>query len=461
MDDGVKSNTYVGMNEMIQLQVVTLLLIVVSCAGSDVRAQTYRAYGPSSAVSANTENPVRLLAPEHRSAVDPLIQLTNLQVPPIPPSTPFIEAPIAPRNQEAINPPDLRDAINNGQPPNPFLTAQGDRPFFERLSRSPDVFGDSLIVINTQFSTFNNDPSIDADIVLGGGARRFKNEQAKAFPTDRAFIYYQHFHNALEFRVDTGASADRSVDRLTLGFEKTFNEGRSSWEVRMPFSGNQGVALQGFNYSSGGVGNLIVSLKHLLYAEENIAIALGLATSTPTGSNLSGAVGTTTFQIKNRAVHLLPYLGLQLTPDERWFFHAYVQVDTPVGSNTITQQAFQGQLSESVGYKDEPLLYLDAAAGYWWFKDDSADAFLTGVASMIELHYTSSLQEADTLEPLNSLAVSRRGNRINHLNLTAGLHSEFSRSWAFRSAIVVPLRSGEDRVFDTEIQIALVKMLGR
>jgi hypothetical protein len=389
------------------------------------------------------------------------IQQTNFQVPPIPSSAPFIRPPVV-RDPIEIPQPDPRavfDGPNAGNA-NPFLNAPAEQPFFARLSRTPDVFGDSLIVFNGQFATQPNNTNIDADLALGGGARRFKNEQAKAFPTDRAFIYYQHFHNALEFASNTGETADRSIDRVTIGFEKTFNNGQSSWELRMPFSGHQGITLNGFNYSSSGVGNLIISLKQLLYAEEGIAIALGLATSVPTGSNLTGSAGLANFRFENEAVHLLPYLGLQLAPNERWFFHAFVQVDTPVSDNTISTQPFGFPPAVSVDFRDETLMYLDAAVGFWWFQNDSLDALVRGQASMLEFHYTTSLEDAETATA-NNVFVGRRGNRINMLNMTVGLHTELADGWALRSAIVVPLRSGEDRSFDTEIQIALIKKLGQ
>lgn len=407
-------------------------------------------------------NPVRLLAPQFELTIQ-TIQPANYQPPPLPASAPFVRPPVVPAAPLAVPQANPRDVFDGANDPaaNPFLNTQPNQPYFARLSRSPDLFGDSLIVIDSQVNTGPGNSPIDADFALGGGARRFKNEQAKAFPTDRAFIYYQHFHNALGFRTSSGQAADRSIDRVTLGFEKTFNEGRSSWELRMPFSGNQGVDLTDFNYSSDGVGNLVVSLKQLLHAEENIAIALGLAASVPTGSNVTGIAGSSNYQFKNEAVHLLPYLGLQLTPDENWFFHAYFQVDTPINGNTISAQAFGGQQSTSVKYRDEALLYLDASLGYWWFRNDSADATVTGLASTIELHYTTSLQDANTIAASNGFSIARTSNRINMLNMTMGVHTELANDWALRGAIVVPLRTGADRFFDTEIQVALVKKFGR
>jgi hypothetical protein len=399
-------------------------------------------------------NPVLLMPPRFDSS----FQQTNLQVPPIPSSAPFVRPPNFPKNAVEIPQPNPRDVFD-GQEANPFLNAPADRPFFARLSRTPDLFGDSLIVFNSQFMNNSFGTDIDADLALGGGARRFKNEQAKAFPTDRVFFYYQHFHNALEFQGNSGDSAQQSIDRFTFGVEKTFNDGQSSFEIRMPFSGHQGVALNGFNYSSDGVGNLIVSLKQLLHAEENIAIALGLATSVPTGSNLSGSGGFATFKFENEAVHLLPFLALQLTPDERWFFHAFAQVDTPVGDNTISTQPFGLPPAIRVDYKDETLMYLDASLGYWWYRNESIDAVLTGLATLVELHYTTSLEDAE-FASASTVFIGRESNRINLLNLTVGAHAELTDSWAIRSAIVVPLRSGDDRFFDTEFQLALVKKLG-
>ena len=105
------------------------------------------------------------------------------------------------------------------------------------------------------------DSVLEGQVPLGGGMRRFKNEQARALPTDRVFAAYNHFHNAVElksFDPTTGnqQSDSGNIDQYTVGVEKTFDDGNWSLEVRMPFSGGTSIGVPAFQVDSDGVGNL-------------------------------------------------------------------------------------------------------------------------------------------------------------------------------------------------------------
>ena len=105
-------------------------------------------------------------------------------------------------------------------------------------------------------------------------------------------------------------------------------------------------------------------------------------------------------------------------------------------------------------------MFLDVAAGYWWLKNETPDSCgLTGVASVFELHYTTALNDAQTPQ-VGLLTIGNLSNRIDVLNLTMGLHSEWNHDTAVRLATVVPLqRNPRSRFFDAEIQLAIVKRL--
>ena len=101
----------------------------------------------------------------------------------------------------------------------------GQRPFLNnRLSRTPDVFGDSFIPVSAKFNIPGATDFAKADLPLGGGMRRFKNEHARALPTDRVFFLYNHFHNALRLQTQNTSTTD-NVDQFTFGFEKTSDDG--------------------------------------------------------------------------------------------------------------------------------------------------------------------------------------------------------------------------------------------
>ena len=85
-----------------------------------------------------------------------------------------------------------------------------------------------------------------------------------------------------------------------------------------------------------------------------------------------------------------------------------------------------------------------------------------GLAALLELHYTTTLQDADTISisqrNLNSLTLTSSDGNVDVLNLTAGLHAQFSSRWNIRVAATAPLRRNEDdRLFSSEIQVSANK----
>jgi hypothetical protein len=348
-------------------------------------------------------------------------------------------------------------------PPSPFAAFEpprGRNPFLSRFSRTPDIFGDSFIPVSANIDIANltgmtAGPTtfVDTDLPLGGGMRRFKNEHARALPTDRVFFLYNHFHNALRFQTDNVSTAD-NVDQFTFGFERTSNDGQWSFELRMPFSGDADLAGDGVAVQSNGVGNLVGTLKRLLYSDSTFAAALGLAVVVPTGSDASVtfANSNTRLDFENDATHLLPYIALQSSPDENWFFHAFCQVDLAANDNEVV--LIGNGFTNSDSLADQTLLYLDGSAGYWWYQAAN-DNGLTGVASVVELHYTTTLNDADTAN-LNGALIGNFENRYDVLNLTAGVHSEWSGNTAVRVAVVVPL-DRDERFFDSETQVSVIR----
>lgn len=348
-------------------------------------------------------------------------------------------------------------------PPSPFAAFEPPRrrnPFLSRFSRTPDIFGDSFIPVSANIDvatligmTAPNTTFVDTDLPLGGGMRRFKNEHARALPTDRVFFLYNHFHNALRFQTQNSSTTD-SVDQFTFGFERTSDDGQWSFELRMPFSGDVDLAGDGVSVQSNGVGNLVGTLKRLLYSDSTFAAALGLAVVVPTGSDSSVTFRNSNARIdfENEAVHLLPYLALQSSPDDNWFFHAFCQVDVAANENGVSLVG--NGFTDSDSLADQTLLYLDASAGYWWYQSTD-DSGLTGLASVLELHYTTTLNDADTAV-LNGAFIGNSENRYDVLNLTAGVHSEWSGNTAVRVAVVVPL-DRDERFFDSETQVSVIR----
>jgi hypothetical protein len=330
----------------------------------------------------------------------------------------------------------------------------GQRPFLNnRLSRTPDVFGDSFIPVSVKFDNPSFTDFAKADLPLGGGMRRFKNEHARALPTDRVFFLYNHFHNALRLETQNTSTTD-NVDQFTFGFEKTSDDGQWSFELRMPFSGDANLSGDDVAVDSNGVGNLVGTLKRIMYSDSTFVVAAGLAVVAPTGSDASVTFQLTNSRIdfENEAVHLLPYLAVQASPDENWFFHAFAQVDIAANENEVSLVQPASTVSDSLA--EQTLLYLDGSAGYWWYQSTD-DSGLTGLASVVELHYTTTLNDADSAN-LGSGFIGNLDNRYDVLNLTAGVHSEWSGNTAIRFAVVVPL-DRDERFFDSEMQVSIIR----
>jgi hypothetical protein len=297
---------------------------------------------------------------------------------------------------------------------------------------------------------------------IAGGSRVFKNEHSRALPTDRVFGLYQNFQNALEMSSPGNVfpSATGNVDRYTVGVEKTFLEGSASVELRMPFSSPVTVSSGGAAYQTESVGDLVVSLKGIVYADETQLVALGLAVNAPTGSDLDVTLSDVTgvgFTLENDATHLVPFVAYQAAPTEDFFVHAFLQCDTPTNANSVQirkPQAPVGQV-ENRKFTDQTLLFLDTSVGYWLFRDPESQ-WLTGLASLAELHYTTALNRADFTSDSTRLVTFGNTGRLDVLNLTVGLHAEIAQSTILRAGYVTPLRDDNHRFFDCEVTVALI-----
>lgn len=347
---------------------------------------------------------------------------------------------------------------------NPFVNPQPNQPYLARLSRAPDMFGDSFIPLNATITIGTptaGQPKGVLDLPLAGGSRRFKNEHARALPTDRVFGTYHHFHNALEANALTPGfrSTDANVDRFTLGFEKTFAEGNASVELRLPMSVPVSLSSPDALYRTDTVGDLVVTLKGLLYSDESQAFALGLAINTPTGNDLnvslpnSGAGGTN-LTLDNNALHLIPFLAYQAAPTDDFFFNGFLQFDSPTNSNSA--QVRNNAAVDNLKITDQTLMYVDTSFGYWLFRDPEAE-FLTGLAGLLELHYTTALTSADVAADRNNVVTfGSNAGSLDAINMTFALHTEIARNTIIRAGYVTPLRDGNHRFFDSEFTIAVI-----
>ena len=271
-----------------------------------------------------------------------------------------------------------------------------------------------------------------------------------------------HFHNAHQFQeIDfTGPPSlvqrQEPIDRFTVGVEKTFLDGDWSVEVRLPMVASLAVQGQTFAVNGGNWGNLAVIVKRLLYADDTIALAAGLGIDTPTGSDFESEFVGTTLRLENDALHLLPYLGIVIDPGNGLFLMGYMQIDIATTGNEVVVGP-QGTAGQSVGrFNEQNLLYFDVGGGYWLY-DNPYGECVTGVAAMLEFHYTTAIQDADQIDfgqQSGSGVITTLGNRFDVVNVSTGVNVAIGEWSNLRVAGVFPLGSDFDqRFFDAEVQV--------
>lgn len=376
--------------------------------------------------------------------------------PPKPQTSPSAEAPARPTE---VQPP----------PSNLLASMYGSNaPAAERLAGTPNMFGDFFN--NLGGSVFISSAGY-ADLPLAAASRRMKvAENDSALPQDRVFFLYNHFENSLQMRSTplvplTPTERSFSVDRYTFGLEKRLLDGCWSVEIRMPLAGQTEFLTPDFGISGGSTGNLAVIVKRVVYESDITAVAVGMGIDTPTGSDVQGYATITMpmnnyFTVHNDAVHLLPYMGFVSAPNCRYFYQGFAQLDISANGNRIDYQSIgRSVIVDSGTYgtlNEQNLLYLDLSGGCWLYRNRCARG-LTGLASVLEFHYTTTLQDTDVIEraafPVTDIIrFENFANRVDIVNLTVGLHAEFANHMLCRVGGVFPLSSGDNRSFDSEVQ---------
>jgi len=358
------------------------------------------------------------------------------------------------------------------QPPAPATTAQSNflaglygrtaaSESSSRLAGTPNMFGDSESEGHGMM--YSGPIGMGASTApLAGGARRIKiAEDDNTLPQDRIFFLFNHFQDS-DSIIDSSTTPPvdmyKSMDRYTIGFEKTFGSGGCwSYELRMPFAGGFGYASDNFASEAGKIGNLAVVLKKLVVETDTTALGIGIAVDTPTGSDAKGSGGNVEYTINNQAAHLMPYVGAIWQPGEKVFFQGFVQADVATNGNRVDYYDPLVGIGSFGNVYDQTLLYADLGIGYWLVRNPCANV-VTGLAGIMELHYTSTLNGASILQGTTSnnyFAFGNFADRQDIVDLTVGVHAELAGHTIVRAAGVIPLRDGDNRLFNSEVQVQL------
>ena len=291
-----------------------------------------------------------------------------------------------------------------------------------------------------------------ASAPIHGGDRLLKiTEFNSPIPVDRVFFTYNHFHNAIQESIDGGV-VDRNLNRCVLGLEKTFNSGNSSVELRLPFvAGLDAVQNTSDSISEEAVlfGDIVLAVKTILLTTERTIYSGGLGVSLPTGPNAEITFLGETLFLDNEAVHLSPYLGALHRPNDRLFLQGFLQFNFDLNGN-----GYSATTGASGVIQDQTLMFLSGTIGYWMYQNQQTESYITGIAPVLELHYTSTMNDADTDGAGGStILVNDGANRIDVLNLTAGTHIQLGPLSTLTTAVIVPLKDGEGKLFDAEASV--------
>jgi hypothetical protein len=403
---------------------------------------------------------------------DSLAPVTPKSKTPTPPGQATIEQPTTPPPAGTAKPESKPESPPPAAPereaqPSPDLLAstydaRGEYLFSQRLAGTPNMFGDLFTDMGSHLIATKAGVIGEVDLPLAAACRRVKvAENNNALPQDRIYFMYNYFNNALSSDMYAMIGpvvmdhSDFSLNRYTIGFEKTFLDRRWSVELRMPFAGQWNHGVTNFDFSGGAVGNLAILLKRLIYKSDGAAACIGLGIDTPTGDDAEANFVYYQYTLRNQAVHLLPYAGIVWAPNERRFWQGFVQVDVPTNGNRVDYDNVETGPG-ALGYlSEQTLLYLDLQTGYWLYRNPDA-ARLTSLAAVAEVHYTTTLNDAPAVTGLAGQAwFGNPANRVDIVNLTVGLHSEFAGHTLLRVGGVFPLSNGDDRSFESELQVQL------
>lgn len=343
-------------------------------------------------------------------------------------------------------------------------------------------------------------------------------ENNSPLPRSRVYVRYNHFHNINQVAIfpDTLPEGINQlhIDRVTFGAEAAFLDDRFSFETRVAiarqltsdvvlydYQGDYNLPLDDYRTE---LLNLNFILKGILVERENFVVSGGMGINVPTAQDVHirilvdddnfeiivpgiGHVGyldvkaDISGRVQNSTVNLAPFLASLWTPTPRLFMQGFAQVVVPLN---VSKTVVSGTIGEpgpdqivippdAGALHQQTLMRINAGGGYWvWQRPERK--FLQGVAGILELHYTTALNDADRNPfsiavlplpgPLPSLeadvVVGNLANRVDLLNMTAGTHFQLGERTSLGVGFVVPLRQGVgDKPFDFELNVLLNHML--
>ncbi len=235
-------------------------------------------------------------------------------------------------------------------------------------------------------------------------------------PQDRIYFSFNYFDN-LNQKVNQQLNSPLNqfkAYRYSLGLEKTVLDGRASVGLRMPIDNlSLNSRIAGLGGTSTSVGDLAAIFKYALYSDRDAGrlLSAGLLLNMPTGPrNFAGARGL-------RSPHnfaFQPFLGYFYTMGSA-YFQGFTSIDVPTNPNDVT------------------IFYQDLAIGYYVYRAENLDQFITAIAPTFETHINVPLNHA------NAYNIKDPAGSYTWVDLTFGANFQIRRRSLFSMAIVEPI----------------------
>ena len=236
-------------------------------------------------------------------------------------------------------------------------------------------------------------------------------------------------------------------NRFCFGFEKTFFDGVTSLEVRVPFASTANGTTDGPNTegSSAQLGNVALNFKALLAGGEIYSLTTGFGMSLPTAGDTRLRVGgVDTIRVVNEAIICTPYVALGFTPTDRifgqlWAGFGFDANGNPVRLNTGSGLSQIGRLNDPYGVQ------IDAQLGFWLLHPATRkECILTGLAPFAELHFNSIINKTDSLQS-GSIVIADFQGGYDESTITAGLVAQVQDNMNLSVGVSTPMRNNNNR----------------
>lgn len=280
---------------------------------------------------------------------------------------------------------------------------------------------------------------------VGGNSYAMQNHMSKVaennpvLPTTRASFQYNALQQVPIGINSNGSIVDEDLHEFRIGYEQAFFDRRFSAEVLVPFYATSEYRIEGTEealgpQTSGQMGDLAFGFKGLLHRGNRHAISTGLRVEAPTQEDI--LVQSLPAEISDDVWHFTPYIAAQWQPTDLTFTQAFVSYrfnDRAMVSSTPTGDVLF----------DEPeYLMVDASIGHWIIRNPDA-RILTGLAPVLEMHYTTATTREPSLLEVGRPATGAVLGSTDYLNLTAAVVTEWYGRATLTTGFAFPLRRTE------------------